>query len=636
MVKKEITYDDPVYSGRNFKRLWDYVVIYGSDLDTFFNGINYSRERILDKNEWFNIDTTVKIWKNYKKCLPDFDMTEASLISQKTVHDASFGINRLLGQFSSIKFLIKLIPKIVKSLSRIDQLKILDLKESSAVIEYRPVQGFEKFIDSSHVFFFSGFFSALPSIHNMPLASVCEKASIIDVFKKFRIDFAEFCHTIEEKDDIIFLDGQRAGRWINISEEHGLTPCINQYLSDERCILWERDIRGKKSSGKEIVIAEKGNLYNCSRSIFTISWENAPFSSRIKNALPAFGHYLYSFFKNRDELFMQTSRMHDQANMLQKRVKEKTRELKKIHEEIAALEKRTAEHQITGGFAHEIRNCLAGAQLELKSLTHREGENQNSESINPTLMENHISSFLTDLTAVEEAFHIPKNKTASYFTRHLMKMQKRGKHLSDTLSDVAESIDTSLAVTGKTREYSEMYELAPGSDSVDIAAMLNMYQLKFKNRFKKYNIQYGIQGVQHIEIKASRDHFITIFSHLLQNAMDAVIKDCSEKQPKIEVTVESAEKNHKISVRDNGTGIKKEDEKKIFDPFFTTRPEVRTGLGLCVVQRLVLLYGGRIGVKSRMGRGSTFEIILPQDNQDQKNQDQKNQDQNNQDQDDDH
>lgn len=69
-----------------------------------------------------------------------------------------------------------------------------------------------------------------------------------------------------------------------------------------------------------------------------------------------------------------------------------------------------------------------------------------------------------------------------------------------------------------------------------------------------------------------------------------------------------------LSVEDTGAGMTEEVRTNIFQPFFTTRPEGQgTGLGLTVVEGIVASYGGKITVRSEVGRGSCFEVWLPVD-----------------------
>jgi PAS domain S-box-containing protein len=65
-----------------------------------------------------------------------------------------------------------------------------------------------------------------------------------------------------------------------------------------------------------------------------------------------------------------------------------------------------------------------------------------------------------------------------------------------------------------------------------------------------------------------------------------------------------------ISVKDNGAGITPENMSKLFEPLFTTKSK-GIGLGLAVSRKLAEANGGRIEVKSEMGKGSTFTLFLP-------------------------
>lgn len=71
-------------------------------------------------------------------------------------------------------------------------------------------------------------------------------------------------------------------------------------------------------------------------------------------------------------------------------------------------------------------------------------------------------------------------------------------------------------------------------------------------------------------------------------------------------------RNILVEVKDSGCGIKKEHLDRLFTPFFTTKEEVMgVGLGLSVSYGIVERHGGRIEVKSREGKGTTFKVTLP-------------------------
>ena len=80
------------------------------------------------------------------------------------------------------------------------------------------------------------------------------------------------------------------------------------------------------------------------------------------------------------------------------------------------------------------------------------------------------------------------------------------------------------------------------------------------------------------------------------------------------ITIETSEQNEYVSVRisDTGPGIPAAVEKKIFDPFFTTKgPDAGEGLGLYIVQQIILKYGGKIDLINDSSTGTTFDIRLP-------------------------
>ena len=84
----------------------------------------------------------------------------------------------------------------------------------------------------------------------------------------------------------------------------------------------------------------------------------------------------------------------------------------------------------------------------------------------------------------------------------------------------------------------------------------------------------------------------------------------------VTLTAENSNGRARISVRDTGIGISKEDLPKIFDRFFQAEGarELRKegfGLGLNIASEILRAHGGDIQVESELGKGTTFRITLP-------------------------
>ncbi|UCH14373.1 MAG: cache domain-containing protein [Bacteroidales bacterium] len=98
-----------------------------------------------------------------------------------------------------------------------------------------------------------------------------------------------------------------------------------------------------------------------------------------------------------------------------------------------------------------------------------------------------------------------------------------------------------------------------------------------------------------------------VFLNLLLNAAEAI-----GEQGKITITSSVINEKLTISIQDTGCGIKSEDIHKVFDPFYTNKRVGKgTGLGLSVSYGIIQQYGGNIEVESKVGKGSTFRVILP-------------------------
>lgn len=130
---------------------------------------------------------------------------------------------------------------------------------------------------------------------------------------------------------------------------------------------------------------------------------------------------------------------------------------------------------------------------------------------------------------------------------------------------------------------------------------------------KNINILYEFSD-KDLRVLGNRDHIKQVFLNLIDNAIKYTNEDKN-----ISVKVYSQEDKIVIMVEDEGVGIPLEDINRIFERFYRvdkarSREVGGTGLGLAITKHIVKSLGGTITVKSELGKGSKFTVIIPQKN----------------------
>ena len=102
------------------------------------------------------------------------------------------------------------------------------------------------------------------------------------------------------------------------------------------------------------------------------------------------------------------------------------------------------------------------------------------------------------------------------------------------------------------------------------------------------------------------------FSNLLRNACEAQKEQQADRNIMVkgEVLRQGGRDFVKILFTDSGQGILPADRDKLFVPFFTTKPS-GSGLGLALVQKIVVSHGGLVNLENSSPQGTTFAVILP-------------------------
>ena len=116
---------------------------------------------------------------------------------------------------------------------------------------------------------------------------------------------------------------------------------------------------------------------------------------------------------------------------------------------------------------------------------------------------------------------------------------------------------------------------------------------------------------KHPPIVANKGELIQVFSNIVANAIDAMPK-AGILHIGVRHTLEP--EGVEIVIRDQGTGIEKENLERVFEPFFTTKGNFGTGIGLWVVKQLIEKQGGRITLTSSTESetsGTAITILLP-------------------------
>ena len=178
-------------------------------------------------------------------------------------------------------------------------------------------------------------------------------------------------------------------------------------------------------------------------------------------------------------------------------------------------------------------------------------------------------------------------------------LKKQQRHL-DRITRIVENILDESKIT-EGRFYIQC-------EGCDLAAMVTSVLEEFRIIAKASEVDVHYQGPEKIEGKWDRFRLEQVLLNLLINAIRY-----GNKKP-IEVEVKQDDTHAFIIVRDQGVGIPKEDHIRIFERFERVHSDkdVRGfGLGLYISKNIVHSHGGEIRLRSEVGVGSEFTVMLP-------------------------
>lgn len=250
---------------------------------------------------------------------------------------------------------------------------------------------------------------------------------------------------------------------------------------------------------------------------------------------------------------------------LERRVEERTAELKSAKEQ--AEQASQAKSQFLGKMSHELRTPLH-AVLGYAQLL----ELDSAHSLHETQKEN------------------------------VAQILKGGWHLLQVINDL---LDLTSIEAGKLKLQIESVD--PGQCVVQCLEALAPLGAE---RAVSFIDTTPPDGLGHLRVQADPVRLKQVLLNLLSNAVKY-----NREGGTVSVQTEAADEYVRIAVTDTGLGIRADDLAIVFEPFsrqYLQNDAVQgTGIGLSISRQLVERMGGRIGVESEFGRGSTFWIELP-------------------------
>ncbi len=184
--------------------------------------------------------------------------------------------------------------------------------------------------------------------------------------------------------------------------------------------------------------------------------------------------------------------------------------------------------------------------------------------------------------------------------RKLQLSEDDREHLDIALEELAR-LDRSVA---EILDFAKPVKLT--SEEIDVGELIEDAAKGLTNVLSERGVALACETPTTLTIHGDLQRLRQVLANLVGNAADA-----SKSGARVVLRALPANDGQiAIEVEDKGRGIGAEDLPRIFEPFFTTRPD-GTGLGLAICHKVVRAHGGDIRVRSILGEGSTFTVMLP-------------------------
>jgi len=170
---------------------------------------------------------------------------------------------------------------------------------------------------------------------------------------------------------------------------------------------------------------------------------------------------------------------------------------------------------------------------------------------------------------------------------------------------IIEEVNVLMELLGEFSRFARLPEMKP--ETVDLNPIVESC-VNFFHGHERVSFHLELdQGLPRITLDKSL--LRQALTNIIQNSIDAV-GDQGNIHIKTALRVQGDARAVIIQIRDDGVGINEEDLDRIFEPTFSKKPH-GTGLGLTIVEKIILEHRGGISCRSKPGEGTEFTIELP-------------------------
>ncbi len=310
------------------------------------------------------------------------------------------------------------------------------------------------------------------------------------------------------------------------------------------------------------------------------------------------------------EALQENERMVREQNViLERRVEERTSalqqsnndlgiaidDLQQTQAQLVDAEKMASLGQMTAGIAHELNNPINFVSSNISPLKRDVQDVFEVIDLYGEMDESNFGAKLAEVNSLKEEIELDYVRT----------------EIDQLLNGIADGAERTAEIVKGLRVFSRLDEDA--LKMADINECLESTLVILRSNFKNKCVIETSYDENIKEIHCFPGKLNQVFMNILNNAVQATTyTDKAVEDRLVSVSTALVDDNVVVSIKDNGNGIKPEDQSKIFDPFFTTKKVGEgTGLGLSIALGIVNDHKGSIKVNSTSGIGSEFILTLP-------------------------